>query len=263
VRRLTQAERDTILKDISEGAFLNDSLRQLSLYTWVFYDERRLNPAFEAAFLDAAHRGGNKGVRPIRTATPHVDEENVKRAVLDVLLAQGTLATAYKQVGVTDRTVRRLRMDDPQFDTAVTRAVEARSQRRPVRHCTTPGCGNRHMARGLCIACYEVDRRKRKKSSLTDGVPRVDEDQPSEATSHPAPGGCTVADCPDTRIKAKSLCVRHYYQQYRTGRTTPGPQTYGRTTCTVPGCGRPHRAKGYCTRCYERHVRQRRALIGN
>ncbi|WP_369185835.1 hypothetical protein [Streptomyces sp. Y1] len=70
---------------------------------------------------------------------------------------------------------------------------------------------------------------------------------------------CVAPECPETRLKAKGLCVRHYYQQHRTGHIAGPDRQYGRTTCTEPGCGRPHRARGYCTRCYERHIRSRAA----
>ncbi|MCC2280958.1 hypothetical protein LKL35_37230 [Streptomyces sp. ET3-23] len=244
-------------------------------------------------------------------------------------------------MGVTDRTVRRLRMDDAQFNTAVVTALATPKPKRAAPLCSTPRCDKPQSARGLCITHYGADWRKRQKgvgpeerarradealrvaehvkrailealrsgNSLDKayrqtGVNRgrvcrlraqdpqfdkavaqalsakkakpLEREQPSTAdsgtsplrpaatTSHQPPGRCEVDDCPNTKIKAKGLCPRHYYQQYRTGRTTPGPQTYGRTACTVPGCGRPHRAKGYCTRCYERHVRKRRhARNGN
>ncbi|MEV8544388.1 hypothetical protein [Streptomyces sp. NPDC051572] len=274
MRRLTKDQKSAILKDIREGSSLNASLSRLDIYDWLLYDERRLNPAFEAAIMDAVHRGGNDSIQPIRTAPPRIHEQRVKQAVLRVLHAGGTLALAYRQVGVTDRTVRRLRMDDPRFNSAVVKVLDARKVdeervKQAVLEALRAGHSRAKAYRQAGTCRRTVNQLRAQDPQFDRAVTEalheaLDKTLRREHAGTPAherpgiPGRCTVAGCPDTKIKAKGLCARHYYQQYRTGRTTPGPQTYGRTKCTVPGCGRPHRAKGYCTRCYERHFRQRR-----
>ncbi|WP_406117623.1 hypothetical protein [Streptomyces sp. NBC_00989] len=282
MRRLTKEEKTAILKDVGTGLSLNGSLGRLDVYGHLFYDERRLNPGFEAALMAAAHRGGNQDIQPIRTAAARIEEKRVKRAVLDALQAGGTLALAYRQVGVTDRTVRRLRMDDAQFDAVVgkildSRKIDTERVKQAVLEALRAG-HPRAKAYRQAGTCRRTVHRLRAEDpqfdravteSLHEVLDRILRGEHTVPRMPTTTGprlleGCTVAGCPDTNIKAKGLCIRHYYQQYRTGQTTPGPQTYGRTTCTMPGCGRPHRAKGYCTRCYERHVRQRlRARNGN
>ncbi|WP_326770958.1 hypothetical protein OG978_45815 (plasmid) [Streptomyces sp. NBC_01591] len=77
---------------------------------------------------------------------------------------------------------------------------------------------------------------------------------------------CAVPGCPAAKTKARRLCARHYYQWYRTSRTGPAEQTYGRRpVCQTPGCGQPHRARGYCVNCvncYDRAIRCARRRPG-
>lgn len=64
---------------------------------------------------------------------------------------------------------------------------------------------------------------------------------------------CYVCQGP---VKARGLCAMHHHRWRRTGVAGPAESTYGRKTCTTPRCDNPHRAKGYCIGCYDRHRNQ-------
>ncbi|WP_419930421.1 hypothetical protein [Candidatus Poriferisodalis sp.] len=78
---------------------------------------------------------------------------------------------------------------------------------------------------------------------------------------------CTIPGCGRPHC-AKGLCQGHYRRWNKLGRPAnpaehpdmlspvgsvpPGPPA---KTCTTPGCGRKHLARGYCSRCYMRAQR--------
>lgn len=51
---------------------------------------------------------------------------------------------------------------------------------------------------------------------------------------------------------AEGLCHGHYQRLQRTGRRDVSPLREGEKMCAVEGCNRPHKARGYCAAHYKR-----------
>lgn len=70
--------------------------------------------------------------------------------------------------------------------------------------------------------------------------------------SHTVGVGCS--QCGASPIEARGLCNRHY-QQWWQGADIPAPlvrvQQGKYTTCTKPGCDKPHKSKGLCLKHYK------------
>ncbi|MCZ7568835.1 MAG: hypothetical protein M5U01_09640 [Ardenticatenaceae bacterium] len=122
--------------------------------------------------------------------------------------------------------------------------------------CKAHGCTNPARTAGYCGTHYHrvwkhgdptiVQRRGRKK--IRDGAV------------------CSVDGC-DQPVEARGLCSKHYARWRRWGDpeyvhaigrprtappTAPLPSRQRHASCTVDGCDRPHKARGYCDTHYAR-----------
>jgi len=82
-----------------------------------------------------------------------------------------------------------------------------------------------------------------------------------------APGGAVVTDQPDRDVCRAERCDRpvaylgagvcqaHYFRLRRTGTLGDEPIRPRRTGCEIPGCDRPHDARGLCAAHYSRLLR--------
>lgn len=93
-----------------------------------------------------------------------------------------------------------------------------------MRTCDRPGCGQRHLARGLCSKHYS--------QAMRDGTAPA----PKRATY--APGQeCMIPGC-TMRVAAKHYCHHHY-------------DILARPRCETSWCTRPRRfADGFCSPCH-------------
>ena len=58
----------------------------------------------------------------------------------------------------------------------------------------------------------------------------------------------------DKQVDARDLCHGHYQRWSRHGELGNEPLRFSGRLCSVPGCGRPHKAQGYCPAHYKRYV---------
>ncbi|MER6611574.1 hypothetical protein ABT282_38450 [Streptomyces sp. NPDC000927] len=215
-----------------------------------------------------------------REAAPFTLEQ---RAQVLRALAQGdSVYRATRQAGVKHSRFYALRRLDPQFEAAVIAAVEhgTRAGRTVAPILTAPPRIDEDRVRRLVLRALEQGATLRAAAVAAGTTPatvlRIRRDHPGfdrevvatarrEGHKGPPPrrvspaGPCSVPWCPAAKTRARGMCARHYYRWYRTGRTGPAEQTYGRRpVCQTPGCGQPHRARGYCVNCYDRNVRRQR-----
>ena len=105
--------------------------------------------------------------------------------------------------------------------------------------CSDPGCGRATHARGLCQMHYD---RLRKRDPGFSAAPPARERRAAPRPAFGGPsGGAGGSAAP-----------------YRYGLQVRAPL---QSVCSVPGCGAPHHAKGYCKSHYSR-IRRRRSGAG-
>lgn len=214
-----------------------------------------------------------------RTAAPFTPQQRAQ--VLDALALGESVYKATQQAGVKHYRFYALRRSDPRFAAAVIAAVKrgTRTGRTVAPILAASARIDEDRVRRLVLRALERGETLRAAAAAAGTTPttvlRIRRDHPDfdravvatarrEGHKGPPPrrvsstGVCAVPWCPAVKVKARGLCVRHYYQWYRTGRTGPAEQTYGRRpVCQTPGCGKPHRARGYCVSCYDRNIRRR------
>jgi|ERR1700729_3428892 len=94
--------------------------------------------------------------------------------------------------------------------------------------CDVEGCGNPHIAQGLCSKHYQCFKKH---------------GDPLYKRPKKPPVECSIDDCHKDRV-AKGLCANHYQQLLN--RINPRQLRPGRKHCVVEGCEKPTHAKGLC-----------------
>lgn len=86
-----------------------------------------------------------------------------------------------------------------------------------MKECATEGCTKRSHARNLCSNCYQKERRK------TD---------------------------PEFRERVNKTQSDAYHAKHPNAKRLSEMQA---RTCKTEGCNKPHKAKGFCSKCYHNH----------
>lgn len=100
------------------------------------------------------------------------------------------------------------------------------------RICVIPGCGKKEKAKGWCAMHHQRYRRNGDPLALKGRVTIK----------------CQVENCDAPAYRKYGYCYHHTYRFMRYGDPLAGRKVT--RYCTVPGCGRPHRARGWCGKHY-------------
>lgn len=262
---ITLEQCTEILHAVAKGEQILDILARLGIPTSALYNLRRDNSAFERSFLAAAEAAGNSLIKPIRTAPTRARDFD-RDAVIQALRNGASMAEAAEQVGTHEHALWRTRWDEPEFDRAAKRAIRKYGRgpgfapreidRQALLAALRDGATLPEAARAAGVSAGTLYNRRLEDPDLERQIRQSYQAYlPGIGTRTvppvPPPWRCEVPGCEATEHHGRGLCIRHYYQKYRTGRSRPAEWKYGREGCTVPDCPEPHRAKGLCIKHYD------------
>lgn len=264
-----------ILDCLSSGMTLDEAAEHVGRTLWAVLKRMQGRPRFKAAVSKLLSASGKPGQRRPTTGRfprrPWTVED--KQSVIRAIEADGQILKAVRASGRSLGAFYALRHQDPAFDAAVVRACDRAGKRSTVarvgvHHRNDPETVRQRIlealrkgmslneaikASGVSTACVYA---------LRHDDPAFDHEVVAAAALRKTPtrlprlisrpDACYICQGP---LHARGLCAMHYHRWRRTGMTGSADSTYGRKTCQTPGCGKPHRAKGYCIGCYDRHHR--------
>lgn len=120
----------------------------------------------------------------------------------------------------------------------------------PIRVCSVEGCGRKHQAKGFCKIHYNHWFRYGR----------------AERVRYRNIGSTCAVDGCDKPSKVKGYCTTHYARVWKTGDAGSAElidqssrrkreSKYKGLACTVEGCERPARSRGWCNMHFQRWVR--------